>query len=100
MDVEYLPEAKEDLRNLDGIKRKQVLKAIEKVSVNPLPSTQGGYGKPLGHKAGRNLTGFLKIRVSDVRVVYSIEKFKNEMCVIVIAAREDSEVYDIANKRK
>lgn len=100
MDIEYAPEAKTDLRKLDGSKRKQVLKAIEKVSENPLPATQGGYGKPLGNKAGRNLTGLLKIRISDVRVVYSIQKIENEMYVIVIAAREDSEVYDIADKRK
>jgi mRNA interferase RelE/StbE len=100
MKVEYAPEAKDDLRKLDSSKRKQVLKAIEKVSANPVPFTEGGYGKPLGNKNNRNLTGLLKIKVSDVRVVYTLQKIKDIMYVIVIAARADSEVYDIADGRK
>lgn len=100
MKVEYAPEAVEDLRRLDGSKRKQVLKAIVKVSENPVPFTEGGYGKPLGNKNNRNLTGLLKIKVADVRVVYTLQKIKGIMYVIVIAAREDSEVYNIAQGRK
>jgi len=100
MKVEYAPEARDDLRKLDNSKRKQVLKAIEKVSKNPLPFTEGGYGKPLGNKGNKNLTGLLKIKVSDVRVVYTLQKIKDVMYVIVIAARADSEVYGIADGRK
>lgn len=99
MEIEYAPEAKEDLKKLDGSKRIPVLKAIEKVSKNPQPFTEGGYGKPLGNKSNRNLTGLLKIRVLDVRVVYTLQKIKDVMYVVVIAAREDSEVYDIAKSR-
>lgn len=100
MNIQYAPEAKDDLRKLDGSKRKQVLKAIEKVSEKPQPFTEGGYGKPLGNKGNRNLTGLLKIKVSDVRVVYTLQKIKDVMYVIVIAARADSEVYDTADSRK
>ena len=100
MKVEYAPEAKDDLRKLDKSKKKQVLKAIEKVSKNPVPKTEGGYGKPLGNKGNRNLTGFLKITVSDVRVVYTLQRIEEVMYVIVIAARADSEVYNIADGRK
>ena len=46
--VEFLDEALNDLRKLDGSVKVQVLKGIRKVSQNPLPTNQGGYGKPLG----------------------------------------------------
>ena len=35
--VAYLPEAEKDLKDLDGSQRLLVLKAIKKVSTNPLP---------------------------------------------------------------
>lgn len=98
--VKYSQEADHDLSKLDGSKRIRVLKAIQKVSENPEPNTEGGYGKPLGNKGNRNLTGLLKIKVDDIRIVYTLQKIKGVMYVIVIAAREDSEVYDIADKRK
>lgn len=60
--ITFLEEALEDLKKLDGSVRVQVLKGIRKVSQNPLPASQGGYGKPLGHKNGTNLTNLLKIK--------------------------------------
>lgn len=45
--VEWLEEAAKDMRKLGKAGQKQVLKGIAKVSENPLPSSQGGYGKPL-----------------------------------------------------
>ena len=45
--VEWLEEAAKDMRKLGKAEQKQVLKGIAKVSENPLPSSQGGYGKPL-----------------------------------------------------
>ena len=45
--VEWLDEAKKDMRKLGKAEQIQVLKGIEKVSTNPLPTSQGGYGKPL-----------------------------------------------------
>lgn len=60
--VEYLKEAVEDLKRLDHSQRLQVLKAINKVSSNPLPQNEGGYGKPLGKlrpsQGRRNCQGF------------------------------------------
>jgi mRNA interferase RelE/StbE len=41
-------EAVEDLKKLDNSQRVQVIKAIEKVSKNPLPQSEGGFGKVLG----------------------------------------------------
>lgn len=100
MKIQYAPQARDDLKKLDGSKVKQVLRAIEKVSENPVAFTDGGYGKPLGNKGNRNLTGLLKIKISDVRVVYTLKKIKDVMYIIVIAARKDSEVYNIAEDRK
>ncbi|WP_352403033.1 hypothetical protein [Pyramidobacter sp.] len=52
--IEFLEEAKRDLKKLDHTVQIQVLKGIDKVSQNPLPMRDGGYGKPLGHKGGSN----------------------------------------------
>lgn len=43
--VQYTKEALQDLKSLDGMQQKHVLKAIDKVSANPLPTTEGGYGR-------------------------------------------------------
>ena len=57
----YLQDAEKDYKNLDRRQQLLVDKAIDKVKENPLPQSEGGYGKPLGHKKGQNLTGYLKI---------------------------------------
>ena len=64
--IEYLEEAKKDLKKLDRSTQIIVLKGIDKVSENPLPAQQGGYGKPLGNKSGTNLTNLLKIKFRDI----------------------------------
>ncbi len=99
--VEYLKEAVEDLKRLDFSQRLQVIKAIDKVSVNPLPRTEGGYGKPLGNRNSTKLAGYLKIKLKKLglRVVYKLVKENDIMRVIVISARADNEVYLIAQKR-
>ena len=62
---------------------------------------EGGYGKPLGNKGGHDLTGLLKIKLKDagLRVVYKLIRTETEMIIVVIGARADDEVYDIASKR-
>ena len=44
---------------------------------------------------------FLKVKLKSagIRIVYKVVKTENSMTVIVIGAREDNEVYDIAKKR-
>ena len=42
-EVLYTDEAKADLERLDGSQRKNVIKAIAKVSQNPLPANEGCY---------------------------------------------------------
>ena len=96
----YLPEAKKDFKELSGNERIVVAKALEKVLENPLPVSEGGYGKPLGNKRGNNLSGFLKIKLKSlgIRVVYKLIKIDGQMLVVVIGARADDEVYDTAKK--
>lgn len=99
--LKYLPEAAKDLKELAGNQRILVAKAIDKVLVNPLPAQEGGLGKPLGNKHGKDLSGFLKIKLKNagIRVVYKIIRTENEMLVVVIGARADDEVYDTAQRR-
>lgn len=90
-----------DLRALDESRRQEVLRALKKVSRNPLPASEGGYGKPLGNKSGTNLTGCLKIKLLrlGVRIVYRLKRTEHGMQIIVIDVRADNEVYRIADKR-
>lgn len=102
--IKYHPLAEEELAKLEGSVRKIVLKGIIKVSSNPIPQSNGGYGKPLGNKNGNNLTGLLKIKYRDIgiRVVYKLleDEKTHEMYILVISARTDNEVYNLAEKRK
>lgn len=99
--VLYLPEAEKDLKDLDGSQRLLVLKAIKKVSTNPLPMDEGGYGKPLGNHVNTKLAGLLKVKLkaAGIRVVYKLIRTETEMLVVVIGARADDEVYETAQKR-
>ena len=100
-DVIFTDEAKKDYKVIDPAVLNQVDKAIRKVSQNPLPESEGGYGKPLGNKRGRNLTGLLKIKLKKlgIRVVYKLIRTDEVMKIIVVAARADDEVYELASKR-
>jgi plasmid stabilization system len=101
-DIVYLKEAKSDLEKLDNSIRIQVLKGIQKVSNNPLPVNNRGYGKPLGSKSSTNLTNLFKIKFKNIgiRVVYKIEYVETTMKIIVISARSDEEVYKEALARR
>ena len=100
--IEFLEEAEKDMKKLDHSVRVQVLKGIKKVSQNPLPVEEGGYGKVLGNKRGSNLTNLLKIKFRDlgIRVVYKIERVNGVMKIIVVSARADEQVYKEASKRR
>ena len=99
--VEFSEDAKKDRDALDGSVRKQVNNAIYSIAKNPLPRSEGGYGTPLGNKRGRDLTGLCRIKLLKlgIRVVYKVIRDKETMKIIVIAARSDEEVYEIATAR-
>ena len=100
--IGFLEEAAKDMKKLDHSAQIQVLKGITKVSKNPLPVEEGGYGKPLGNKSGINLTNLLKIKFRDlgIRVVYKVERVDGVMKIIVVSARTDEQVYKEAAKRR
>ena len=98
----YLMEAKVDLDKLDSELREMVLAGIKKVRQNPLPQSEGGYGKPLGNKGGNNLTGLFKIKYKGIgiRVVYALVRDVQVMNIVVVSKRDENYCYDIAAKRK
>ncbi len=79
-----------------------VAKALKKVQQNPVSIYDGGYGKPLGNKGGTDLTGLFKIklRAAGLRVVYKLIYTETEMLIVVVGARADDEVYQLAEKRQ
>lgn len=101
-DIEFLPEAEKDFCELDRAVKVQVAKGIKKVAQNPLPVSEGGYGKPLGKKNNVNLTGLYKVKFLNIgiRVVYSLIRVGNVMKIIVVSARKDNEAYALAGKRR
>lgn len=100
--VQYMSSALKDLYKLDRDQQERVIKAIKKVSQNPLPNYKGGLGKPLGARNGSNLTGFLKIKLKKdgIRIVYKLIEIDSVMYIVVIGAKSDDQVYIEANKRK
>ncbi len=99
--IEYLKEAEKDLMRIDHSQQLNVLKAIEKVSENPLPNQEGGYGKPLGNNLATKLAGYYKIKLLKlgIRVVYGLVREDEIMKIVVVSVREDDIVYKLANKR-
>lgn len=100
-DLQFIKQAIDDYKSLDGSQKIIVDKALKRVLLNPLPSTEGGYGKPLSNFSNSKLAGLLKIKLksSGLRIVYKLEKHENEVVVIIIGARDDSKVYKEAEKR-
>lgn len=97
--IEFIPEANEDLGKLDGSIRPQILKGLRKVSQNHL---NDGYGKPFGNHSGTDLSDLMKIKFKKIgiRVVYKVEIVDNIMKIIIISARSDNQVYEEAEKRR
>lgn len=100
-EIEYIPQAAEDFDGLDGSQKKLVLKALSKVSQNPLPDYEGGYGKPLGNTDQAKLAGYLKIKLkaSGIRIVYKLQRIDTRMVIIIIGMRADNAVYEEAARR-
>ena len=99
--IDYYKKAKKDLADLDKSVSIRIIKAITKVSQNPLPQSEGGYGKPLGNKQSSKLAGCMKIKLKSLglRVVYQLVHDGKIMKIIVISIRDDDEVYKEAERR-
>ena len=100
--LEYLPEAVEDMERLDKSQRVLVQKMMGKTRTNPLPQMEGGYGKPLGNQGGYDLTGLSKIKLkrAGIRVIYRLIRTETEMQILVVGARADKEACHTAWTRR
>ena len=96
--VRFSTFAEKDWKSFDRYHQKVIDKAIQKVMQNP---TADGYGKPLANLSWSHLHGLYKIKLkkSGIRIVYALIEVEGEMLIIIIGARANDEVYDIAAKR-
>jgi len=88
-------EVQEDLLELSHAQRLLVLKQFVKLENSP------ELGKPLGNKAGFNLSGCRKMYVDKkkIRIVYRIIDNEIVVEVIVVGKRDDMKVYAEASER-
>jgi mRNA interferase RelE/StbE len=96
VDIQFIPEAVNDYKLLDGSIKKLVNEKIDKLKENPF------LGEELGNKNNINLKGFYKIYVAkkSYRIVYRI--VKNEIEIIEIwgiGKRDKMEIYKKVGKR-
>lgn len=98
----WLPEAAKEFSKFDKSTQAQILKGLIKVSSNPLPDTEGGYGKPLRNGNRAKLAGLCKVKFRNlgIRVVYKLIRTDAEMLIIVVGIRSDDEVYRFADERR
>ena len=83
--VEFEPEAIDDLDRLGRSDRKRIFRKINWLALNFEQSS------PQGLSA--NLAGFYKLRVGDYRVIYSVDAEGQLIAIVRIGHR--SEIYDL-----
>lgn len=90
--VVLTPEAREDVRDLDGDARGRVLRAMKKLEERP-----DQRGAPLGG----GLTTFRKLVVGprQYRIIYRVDEDGSVCVVWVVGSRVDSECYSLALSR-
>ena len=94
--IQFIQEAVNDYRSLDGSIKKLVNEKIDKLKENPFLS------EALGNKNNIDLTGYYKIYVAKkaYRIVYRIVKNEIEIVEIWgIGKRDKMEIYKIIGKR-
>ena len=87
--VLLIQEAKKDFEKLDGSIKKQILKKLILLETNPF------LGKPLGNRAGMDLTGYYKLYAykKKIRIIYEIQDDALIIMIMSIGKREDFTVY-------
>jgi len=81
----------EDFKKINKKEQSIILKTIYK----KLGTSPQKYGSPLRHE----LKGYWKLKISDYRVIYKIEKEEVKVLVLKIGMRRDEEVYKEMLKR-
>ena len=87
--VHLTRKSNEDFNKLDGSIKKYVLKKLILLETNPF------LGKPLGNKAGLDLTGYYKLYVfkKKIRIIYELKDNELIVNIISIGKREDFTAY-------
>ncbi|MBT3257912.1 MAG: type II toxin-antitoxin system RelE/ParE family toxin [Deltaproteobacteria bacterium] len=75
----------EDFKSINEHDQSIILKTIRK----KLGTAPEKYGSPLRH----DLKGFRKLKISDYRVIYRIEKADIKVYVVKVGLRKDEKVY-------
>lgn len=95
--IEFIPEAVNDYKELDGSVKKSVNKKIEELKSSPL------LGVPLGNKYNIDLSGFYIIYVhgKQFRIVYRLITPEEIQIIEIwgIGKREREEIYTKIKKR-
>jgi mRNA interferase RelE/StbE len=69
-------------RDADTVTTRRINKAVDILKISPWSH------KSIKRLSGR-LSGYLRFRIGDCRLVYSIEERNKEVIVVMIAKRED-----------
>jgi mRNA interferase RelE/StbE len=94
--IEFIPEAAEDYKFLDGSVKKRVDRKLHELSENPFA------GEHLGNKFNLNLTGFYKVYVDNkkIRIVYRLLSDEIEIIEVWgIGKRDKEEIYRLIGHR-
>jgi mRNA interferase RelE/StbE len=93
--VELTDDAKDDIRGLDGSVKARVLKDLQKLKTSPADR-----GEPLGARHTGNLTGLRKLPIGPKKGYRAVFAADGDVIaiVIVIAARSESECYELARR--
>ena len=94
--IDLSADAAEEYMALDQSVRAEVIKAIEKLRVDPT-----AYGKPLGARAGLNLFGLWSIEAAGrrLRVIYAVSMPDGDVLVHVIGRRDKFAAHRTAQER-
>ena len=94
--IEFISEAAQDYKSLDGSVKRKVDKKLENLSKNPF------LGEHLGNKFDIDLTGFYKLYVDNkkVRIVYRLLGEEIEIIEVWgIGKRDKEEIYKLIGHR-
>ena len=78
--IEVLPAAERDLRKVHPQMRARIRGAVLKLAAEP---------RPPGARALKDRPGYLRVRVGDYRIIYTIEDDVLRVIVVRVAHRRD-----------
>ena len=78
--IEVLPAAERDLRKVHPQMRARIRGAVLKLAAEP---------RPPGARALRDRPGYLRVRVGDYRIIYTIEDDVLRVIVVLVGHRRD-----------